>query len=41
VPFFGGWLRKFGSEVPACATRNASVASLSAVLIKMKPAGFR
>jgi hypothetical protein len=20
-----GWLRKFGSEVPACATRNASV----------------
>jgi hypothetical protein len=41
VPFFGGWLRKFGSEVPARATRNASVAALSAVPIKVKPAGAR
>jgi hypothetical protein len=33
VAFFGGWLREFGSEVPACATRNASVAALSAIPI--------
>lgn len=40
MPFFGGWLREFGSEVPACATRNASGALFSAVPIKVKPAGF-